>query len=246
VDAKRLSRAYAITGGVLVATVAMFLTEYTSGANQMHSPLFYQVASGVLPLLLAVFARSGRLRFPATAAAAVYMGVILVMMWYLQLVPGRPMVAPIYNPVTHMVPPHFPLLLVVPAFAIDMLLHKRGQWNDWTLAVLAGTAFVGLLLGVQWFFSNFLLSPSARDFFFAADQWSYMVEPGAWQHHFWGVPTDAAGHLNVPAMARGLSIAALLGIASTRIGIWCGNGMARLSASRRSLSRPLSSGRHPG
>lgn len=245
-EVKRLAWAYAISGGVLVGTVAGLLSQYAGGPNQMHSPLFYQVAGGAFPILLAGLARSGRLRFPATAAAAIYMGMILAIMWILELVPGRPMVAPIYNPVTHMVPPHFPLLLVVPAFAIDLLLHRRREWNDWTLALLAGPVVVALLLAVQWYFGDFLLSPSARNFFFAGDQWAYMIEPGAWQHHFWGVPTDAAGNPNVAEMVRGLGIAALLGIVSSRIGIWCGNGMARLSASRRTLSRPLSSGRTPG
>ena len=136
--------------------------------------------------------------------------------------------APIYNAVTHMVPPEFPLLLVVPALAIDLLLQRLGRRHDWLAAIAIGVIFVILLAALQWFFGEFLLSPAARNFFFASDQWPYMVEPGAWQHRFWGVPVDASGTLSLSLLARGLGIAALIGMVSARIGLWWGNGMSRV------------------
>jgi hypothetical protein len=39
----------------------------------------------------------------------------------LLLFPAQPKLAPIYHPVDHMVPPSFPLLLIVPAAAIDVI-----------------------------------------------------------------------------------------------------------------------------
>jgi hypothetical protein len=87
---------------------------------------------------------------------------------------------------------------------------------------------VTLLVAVQWYFGEFLLSPAARNFFFAADQWPYMVQPGAWQHRFWGVPKDAAGNLDALVLARGLAFAALFAMASARVGLWWGNGMSRV------------------
>ncbi len=245
-EARRQGWSFAIAGGVVVAAMATLLTQYASQPNQMHSPRFYQVTACAFPLVLVAIARAGRLRFSATAAAAVYTALILAMIWILQLVPGRLMHAPIYKPVTHMVPPHFPLLLVVPAFAIDLLLPRHGRRNGWVTAALGGLAFIALLFPVQWFFGDFLLSPSARNFFFAADQWSYMVEPGAWQRSFWGMPTDAAGNQSVIAMIPGLGLAAGLGVVSARLGQWAGDGMARLSPGRRVLSHPLSPGVHPG
>ena len=242
-EARRQGWSFAIAGGILIAVVAVLLTRYASRPNQMHNPRFYQVVACAFPILLVAIARAGRLRLSATAAAAIYMVVIMAMMWILQLVPGRPMLAPIYNPVTHMVPPRFPLLLVVPAFAIDLIVRRSSGRNGWVTAALAGLVFVALLLPLQWYFGDFLLSPSARNFFFAADQWSYTVQPGPWQHRFWGVPTDAAGHRTVAAMIPGLAIAAVLGVMSSRLGMWAGNGMARLSPGRHTLSHPLSPGR---
>ncbi len=227
-EARALGWAYAISGGVLVTMVATVITEYASRPNQMHNPLFYQVAGGVFPVFLAAFARSGRLRFPATIAAAIYMAIILAMIWILQLVPARPKLAPIYNAVTQMVPPHFPLLLVIPALGIDLLLRPRAGRSDWWLAVLAGVSFVALLFVVQWFVGEFLLTPAARNFFFGADQWPYFIKPGAWQYRFWGVPKDATGNTNLPAIATGLGVAALIGVGSARLGIWWGNGMSRV------------------
>jgi hypothetical protein len=229
-DVRALGWAYAIAGGVLVTMVAAVITEYASRPNQMHSPLFYQVAGGAFPIFLVAFARSGRLRFPATTTAAIYMGVMVVMIWILELFPARPKLAPIYNAVTHMVPPHFPLLLVIPALTVDLLLRRRdeGGSGDWIRAALVGVAFVGTMFAVQWFFGEFLISPTARNFFFGADRWAYFVRPGPWQYRFWDVPKDAAGNPSMQPIATGLGIAALISIASTRIGIWWGNGMSRV------------------
>lgn len=220
--------AYAVAGGVLVAMVATLITEYAGRPNQMHSPLFYQVAAGAFPVFLATFARSGRVRYPAATAAAIYMGIVASMIWILPRFPARPQLAPIYNPVTHMVPPHFPLLLVVPALAVDLLVRGQRGRSDWVAAVLAGAAFLGLLVMVQWFFGEFLLTRYARNAFFGADQWPYFIKPGDWQYRFWDVPKNAAGHIDARALARGLGVAALVAMASTRIGIWWGNGMARV------------------
>jgi hypothetical protein len=226
-EVRSLGWAYAIAGGILVTMIATVITEYASRPNQMHAPLFYQVASGVFPVFLAAFARSGRLRVPATTTAGIYMAIVLGMIWILQLVPAHPKLAPIFNPVTHMVPPHFPLLLIVPAFGLDLLIG-RDKETRWTRTLGAGIVFVLLLLGVQWFFGEFLLSPHARNFFFGADQWPYFIEPGAWQYRFWGVPTTSSGHLNVHLFSSGLAIAGLLAFVSASIGVWWGNGMARV------------------
>jgi hypothetical protein len=223
-----LGWAYAIAGGVLVTMVATVVTEYASRPNQMHSPLFYQVAGGVFPVFLAAFARSGRLRLPATTAAGIYMLIVLTMIWILQLAPAHPKLAPIYNPVTHMVPPHFPLLLIVPALGLDLLIGRRRARGTWGRTLLAGLVFIALLLAVQWFFGEFLLSPHARNLFFGADQWPYFIQLGPWQYRFWGVPVTASGQLNVHVIAGGLGIAALTAMASVRLGVWCGNGMSRV------------------
>ena len=225
---RQLGWAYAIAGGILVTMVATVISEYAARPNHMHSPRFYQVAAGAFPLFLVAFARAGRLRLPATSVAAVYMAIMLAMIWILQLFPAQPKLAPIYVAVTHMVPPSFPLLLVIPALAIDLLLLRMGRRHDWLASVALGVLFGGLLLAVQWYFGEFLLSPGARNYFFAGDQWAYMAQVDEWRYRFWQVPKDALGNLDGARLARGLGIAGLIGVVSARLGLWWGNGMSRV------------------
>jgi len=227
-EVRRLGWGYAFAGGVLLTMMATLVSEYAARPNDMHNTLFYQVAGGTFPVFLAAFARSGRLRYPATSAAGLYFGIVLLMIWILQLFPARPQLAPIYNPVTHMLAPEFPLFLVVPALGIDLLLQWAGHRHDWLLTLALGVLFVAFLALVQWFFAMFLLSPHARNWFFGVDQWPYFIKPGDWQYRFWRVPRDAAGNLSLSQLARGLGIAVLIACGSVRIGLWWGNGMSRV------------------
>src|SRR5207249_1124635 len=93
----------------------------------------------------------------AVQLGALFMVLSLLTIWILQLAPATPKLAPVFNPVTHMVPPPFPLLLVVPAAAIDLLLRRAGRNRDWILSVAAGLAFLAVFCVVQWFFTEFLL-----------------------------------------------------------------------------------------
>jgi len=224
-EQRRLSLLYAASAGILLTMHATVLLEYAAFPNDMHSARFFILTAIGVPLILVATARPSRLRWPATTTAGVYMAIVLVLMWTLQLFPATAKLAPIYSPITHMVPPPFPLLLVVPAFAIDLLMRRlRGHsWrHDWRLAGALGIAFVALMFIAHWWWAEFLLSPGARNFVFAADQWDYYLRPGTWRHEFWN------GAPSVGALARGLAIAVLTAIATSRIGLWIGVGMARV------------------
>ena len=206
---------------ILLQNVAIMGIEQVGFANLGHNALYYKVAAGAFPLLLVAVARATRLAWPATTAAACYMAISLVMIWILQLFPATPKLAPVFNAVTHMVPPPFPLLLVVPAAALDLLMRRLGPSRDWSLSLLAGFEFLAVFAVVQWFFTEFLLSPYARNFFFGVDQWDYSSRLGPWRYQFWRLPGD-------PVTLRGLAIAAGLAVVSTRLGLWWGNWMARV------------------
>jgi len=145
----------------------------------------------------------------------------LLLMWTLQLFPAVPRLAPIYNPVTRMVPPPFPLLLIAPALAIDLLMRKL-KGRDWLLALVAGLAFVAVMLAAHWWWAEFLLTPRARNVVFGADQWDYNAKLGPWRYRFWTAEQSVAD------MARGIGIAALTAVVTSRIGLWIGSGMARV------------------
>ena len=207
--------------GILLQNATTLTIEQLGFPNVAHSALYYKIAACALPLLLVAGARAARLRWPATTAAAAYMLISLVMIWILQLAPATPKLAPVFNPVTHMVPPPFPLLLVVPALAIDLVMRRVGPGRDWLLSLLVGLAFLLVFFVTQWFFTEFLLTPHARNFIFGADQWDYSSRLGPWRYRFWRADTD-------PVTPRALALAALLAVASARIGLWWGNWMARI------------------
>src|SRR3989454_11708849 len=105
--------------GILVLNKAIMGFEQIGFPHDAHNGLYYEVCAGIFPILLVAAGRASKLRWPATTAAAVYMGVTLIMLWLLPLFPATPKLAPVYRPLTHMVPPPFPLLLAVPAIAVD-------------------------------------------------------------------------------------------------------------------------------
>jgi hypothetical protein len=154
------------------------------------------------------------------------MSIIAVMVWVLPLVPGSPQVAPIHQPRTHLLPPPFPLLLVAPALALDLLLRvfpRKGTAPGWGQALEAGAAFFVVLLAVQWPFAEFLLSPAADHWFFAGGgkQWPFFlrIDPAA-KTTFW-TTGDALGWR---AAALSIALAAL----GARLGLWLGAWARRL------------------
>ncbi|HEX6862603.1 MAG TPA: hypothetical protein VF414_07305, partial [Thermoanaerobaculia bacterium] len=221
---RALGLAFLYAAGAVLSMLAILLTEY-SYPNSQRTAFFYKVSCAVYPALLVAAARASRLRWAATLTAAFSMLITLAMVWILPLFPARPMLGPIDNPVDHMVPPLFPLLLVVPAFAMDWILQSRGRRGKATGAGLAlglAPAFVALFFVTQWLFSDFLLSPASRNWFFAGDmQWSYGDEPGAYRYEFWQLDED-------PVTPAGIGTALLLAAVSTQVGLWWGSWMARV------------------
>lgn len=185
-------------GGLFLTFGVVFIMEFTQ-PNMQHSLVFYKACSLIVPLRLVTMSRASRVSWPATRVAALYVLITCLMIWTLQLFPAQPKLAPIYNPITHMVPPAFPLLLIVPALGIDLYLRNEGNYEDGWLrlrtalrAMALGALFLALLMATQWFFAEFLLSPKAANWFFVGDRhWSYGAGPGIWRSEFWsmgGVP----------------------------------------------------------
>jgi hypothetical protein len=150
---------------------------------------------------------------------------VCAMIGVLPLFAAQPRLGPIYHPVTHMVAPPFPQLLLLPAIGLDLLKQRAGLGRSWARDVLlagaAGAVFVGLLLPAQWYFSKFYLTPAADNAFFAADRiWSYTTEAYAKRATFWDNESAAtAGSLLRAWLAASLS---------SLVGIWLGNWMSKV------------------
>ncbi len=232
---RKLSLAYAYAGGMLIVMLAVLFTEYTF-ANDMHGSTFYRIGAAAFPLVLFGVARAGRMRWPATAAALVYSALTLFMMWVLPLFSAEPLLAPIMRPVTSMVPPEFPLLLVAPAIAIDLLFRRFSRpgeppvrrSTDWLLAASGAVVFVGSFWIVQWTFAEFMLSEASRNYVFQGDTWPYTSGVGAWQHEFWLQDVDGAGEFSAGVFAGRFAWAFPIAFASARLGLWWGSWMSRV------------------
>ncbi len=225
-----------VTTGIMLTLLATFLTEY-SWPNLQHAALFYQLGCATFPFYLALTARSARRPWPATTAAAVYATIMLALVWLLPLFHSQAKLAPIYNPITHMAPPAFPLLLIVPAFAIDLLAQRilplaenpgpvkffgREFWRAWALTFLIATAFLTLFLAVQWPVSRFLVGPGGASWVFGShEHWPYYVRRGDWMTSFWDLDRN-------PLTFRGLAIAWALGCVSAGRGLALGSWLLRL------------------
>jgi hypothetical protein len=177
-------------GGIFIALAGVFLLEYIF-PNQQHAATFYVVCALTFPFRLLALGRAARTSWPTTRVAAVYILVVCLMAWILPLFPAQPKLAPIYNPVNHMVPLPFPLLLIFPAVAMDLIMRRAGEATGWRrvgLAVVLGAAFMAVFIPVQWLFAKFLLSPKAENWFFVGNRvWSYGTELGHWTTEFWRV-----------------------------------------------------------
>jgi hypothetical protein len=98
---------FVFAAGILLTMSTIIVTE-KSYPNQQLGSTFYKLAAAIYPMYLVAAARASKVRWAATGAAAVYMGIMCAMIWILPMFKAQPMLAPIYNPVDRMVPPVFP------------------------------------------------------------------------------------------------------------------------------------------
>jgi hypothetical protein len=219
-DRRRLGRLYLFGAGLLLLLAATVATEHTQRWD-MHQSHFYKVSAGVFLFFLVSTARASVTRWPATTVALVYMGLTLVMLILLPLFPAQPLLGPIYVQIDRFMPTDFPLLLVAPAFTLDLVMQRtRRRVNDWLLALVASVVFLATFLAAQWPFADFLMTSWARNWLFASHRMPYSAGP-AFQARWY--------RLNPPdALSAGLPIALAIGYVSARCGLWWGNWMSRV------------------
>jgi hypothetical protein len=173
---KTLQRLFLYVGGLIVSGQMFFLIEKTWDV-ELHSVAAYVWMGVALPVAFAVLSQASRYKWAATSTAAVYMvfaiGEILIM----PLVPAQPKLGPVFNPVTHLIPAKFPILIIVPALALDILWQRTRAWKPWKIALASGFLFVAVLTIVEWPFANFLLSKASENRFFGTMYFDYNSRP---------------------------------------------------------------------
>lgn len=141
---KRLQNLLLFIGGFIIVQAMMLKLEYTNRVL-LHSAISYLVISIGTLLMLEGLARVSGHRWARTIITGVYSAFVLVLMWVLPFFPAQPKLGPVYQNITHMVPLPFPLLLVVPAFFLDLIWPLLGEpqaWSKLPRLVIGGIAIV--------------------------------------------------------------------------------------------------------
>jgi hypothetical protein len=177
----------------------------------------------VFPLFLIAVARASKMRWAATGTAAVYMAVLLLMLWILPLFRATPRLGPVLNHFDHYQPFHFPLLLILPALGIDVVFLKTVHQKNYIRVIYASLAFLLIFLVVQWYFGAFLqTSLMARGWFFGSYAWYFGANPDwPYRYDFYPGRTDSGLSL-ITGLLIAAVIAMLSGLLGNRWGRWMG------------------------
>ncbi|MBM3261954.1 MAG: hypothetical protein FJY97_00765 [candidate division Zixibacteria bacterium] len=211
-----------VWSSALILTFAATATLPYNLPNLQRTALFYTVSCPLYTFLLVWTAQGAEFRGAATLSALFYTGLSVALVWILPLFPATPLIGPVYQPVTHLLPPQFPLLLVLPAFFTDHLMY-RVRRDAWVLFVLLGGVFTTLFLASQWLFSGFLLSDGAVNWFFAGGgkHCPLYMQIGPERTEFWGQDQS-------PLTLGAVALCALLSMVAARLGLYAGRWSCRL------------------
>ncbi len=220
-----LDRLLLYIGGIATFGAALFVLESTwTGA--MHSSMFYYAVASAFPIVLLGISCISKARWPMTTMAAIYMGLFIFFLWTYPLFPATPKLGPVYQHITHMVPLWFPMLLIFPAFALDLLREQYGEkWGTWHSAIVAGVVYLAVFIAAQWPFADFLMSPAARNWVFGTTYFGYN-NPANLLYD----PYQFSDRLDATraAFAYGMSAAFIKAIIFCGIGLWLGNALRKV------------------
>lgn len=211
-------------GGFIIVQDMMFKLEY-SNRVLMHSAIFYLVITLGMGVMLEGIGRASGRRWARTAMTGFYTVAFLLTLWIFPLFPAEPKLGPVYQQVKHMVPLHFPILIIAPAFVLDLLYPKIRDLGKWTQAAIQGIVFVAVLLAVSWPLGTFLVSsPLSRNWLFGTQEFAFFLNPtiASVRNVFFAFEPTRTGFLITMALAF---VAAIL---STRVGITWGNFLSRV------------------
>ncbi len=201
---------YLYVTGLLLTLLMVMLMSNTSRAF-LHASTPYIVLAALTPISLTLGARVTGLPFASTFVAGVYTFVTIALIQILPLFPAEPKLGPVYQHVTSFVPPQFPILLIIPAFALDLLWQRTAKWNPWITSLVGGLVFTVLLILPEWFFAAFLNSPAAAKPFWGTIYLYYALPPQSYlaRHLFYVFETT-------PQLWFGFFLAALAAVLSIR------------------------------
>jgi hypothetical protein len=204
-------------GGAILNLSMIAILEQTFRSN-LHRAEAYRAVAIVAPLSLVAFGRLGVHRWSSTIIATFYTAFMATCVWLFPLFPAEPKLGPVYQHITHFIPLEFPLLLIVPAIALDLL--RRIERPRWQLAPILGVAFVATFVAAEWPFASFMQSPLAENRIFGGDYFAYFMQPE------WAIPQ----HVFFPGdqLVVGLLEAAAIATVTSWLGLVIGDALRKV------------------
>jgi hypothetical protein len=219
----RLRWLFGLSAGFLLVMAYIMVSEFFFN-NKLHGATPYKVAAMVFPLLIVAISFASPYKWGGTMMALAYSLLMAAMVWILPMFSAEPRLSPIYNHITQYQPFHFPLLLLFPSLIVDLLVMKWKTSNRWILAIGLAFGFLAVFVPFQWVFADFMHTEAARGWFFGRFSWPYSSNPD-WEYRFAFHPGSVDTGWN---LVKGLAIALLFGIFSSRIGLAFGNWMSQV------------------
>jgi hypothetical protein len=218
----RLQKMMLYIAGLMLLLGMFFRTEYTWDIL-LHSSAPY-IAVGVgIPLYYSAIWKASKHRWACTWMSAIYMVGSIAIILVLQLVPAQPKLGPVYQPITHLVPPSFPMLLIVPAVLLDLLWARIGEHSKLIVSIVSAPLFVVSFVAAEWPFAKFLMTKAAHNPFFAAGYPDYQTRP--WSDYLLRQFTNPE-HGRV--LLHGLGMATVYSAISIWIGLMLGEWMRKI------------------
>jgi hypothetical protein len=218
-----LERLFLYVGGTVLCESLLIKLESISRSDQHNARFFIVVFIGT-PMILTALAIASERKWAATIITSVYTAFALFFLWVLPLFPAEPKLGPVYTQVTHFIPWEFPLLLIVPAIVTDLILQRTKKWRPLIRALVIGSAFFVSFVVVQWPFADFMMSPSAQNWFFGSGYVDFATparSPLA-RHEFFYRETTAA------MFWRNMAIAGLVAWFFSWLGMHLGRAMQKV------------------
>ena len=117
-----------------------------------------------------------------------------------------------------------PLLLIVPAIALDLLRSKMDLWNSWRRSAVFGAVYLGSFIAVQWPFADFLMSPAARNWVFGTENYPFFIPlDDDWVRHIFSQVETTATEFWLK-----MGLALVIAILTSRAGLGLGNWMRKV------------------
>jgi hypothetical protein len=209
-------------GGLMVVFQMFFRMEYTWDVY-LHNSGAYEAMGLGMPTMFAVLWQCSRNKWTSTWTTAIYMVFVEAAILILPLFPAEPKLGPVFQAVTHFIPPKFPILLIVPAICLDLFWSRTREWKPWQIALGTGPIFVLPLVAVEWPFANFLMTDAAKNWFFGTTYLQYNMPSTSFDalRRFVNPETGSA-------LWSGLGLAVLFAFLSAWLGIRMGRWMREI------------------